>query len=67
LLGGYREPRLIQRVAERAVEQHPRDPLVGEVKVADPILWARESERLARGVAYSDGRLRDTVRAGSQS
>jgi hypothetical protein len=50
-------------VADFAAEQNPRDQLVEELKILDPIMWSRESERLAREVAYLEGRLRGTVKS----
>ena len=58
LLGGYMSFRLVDAVADKVIEKHPRASLEKELAVTKFPDWARESFAIARDVAYWGGQLK---------
>jgi hypothetical protein len=65
LLGGYMSFKLVDAVADKVVEKHPRASLEKELAVTKPVEWAAESSSLARKVVYLDGKLKGITREAS--
>jgi hypothetical protein len=65
LLGGYMSFKLVDAVADKVVEQHPRASLEKELAVTKPVEWAAESSAVARKVVYLDGKLKGVTREAS--
>jgi hypothetical protein len=65
LLGGYMSFKLIDAIADKVIEQHPRASLEKELAITKPADWAQESFALARDVVYAGGKLKGVTRDAS--
>jgi hypothetical protein len=62
LLGGYIAPRLVDAVADKVLEAHPRDSLAKELASTKFTDWSAESFAIARDVCYAGGKLKGLTR-----
>jgi hypothetical protein len=65
LLGGYMSFKLIDAIADKVIEEHPRASLEKELAATKPTDWAAESFAMARDIVYGGGKLKGVTAAAS--